>query len=58
MMNDLITAITTVGFPIVMCLVEAWYIVSRADKTTEVLEQNTKALQRISTIIEGSEDDG
>lgn len=56
-MNDLITAITTVGFPIVMCLVEAWYIVSRADKTTEVLEQNTQALKRISTIIDGGVDD-
>lgn len=55
-MEEIMTAITTVGFPIVMCLVEAWYIVSRADKTTEVLEQNTKALERISTIIDGGDD--
>lgn len=44
-MNDLITAIGTVGFPIVMALIEGYYIVTRMDKMTDVVQQNTEIIK-------------
>lgn len=46
-------AISTCGFPIVMALVEAYYIVSRMDKLTEVVSQNTTALEKVCTVLDG-----
>lgn len=42
MYNDVITAITTVGFPIVACLVMGWYLKYTTDKNTEQINDLTK----------------
>ena len=52
-MDSLMQAISTCGFPIVMALVEAYYIVSRMDKLTEVVSQNTTALEKVCTVLDG-----
>lgn len=54
-MDNIMQAISTCGFPIVMALVEAYYIVSRMDKLTEVVSQNTTVLEKVCTVIDGSD---
>ena len=55
-MNDVLTAISTCGFPIIMALVEAYYIASRTDKMTEVLSNNTTVLNKLSVILDNAEE--
>ena len=55
-MNDVLTAISTCGFPIVMALVEAYYIASRTDKMTEVLSNNTTVLNKLAVILDNAEE--
>ena len=43
-MNDVINAISILGFPVFMALLESWYIVKRADETNKIIEENTKAI--------------
>lgn len=53
-MNEIITAISTVGFPIVMCLL-MWYMNDKQDarhreetqQITEAVNNNTIALQKL-----------
>ena len=52
--NSVLQAISTVGFPIVMCLVCAWYIKDlnenhkeETEKFTEALNSNTIVLQKL-----------
>lgn len=54
-MTELIQAVSTVGFPIVMCFALLYYIMSRSDKTTTALEQNTIALQSIQMLLHQTE---
>ena len=42
--NSVIQAISTVGFPIVMCLVFAWYIKDLNENHKEETEKFTEAL--------------
>ena len=51
-MTELIQAVSTCGFPIVMCFCPLYYIISRSDKTTTASEQNTLALQSIQVLIQ------
>lgn len=51
-MTEIIQAVSTCGFPIVMCFCLLYYIISRSDKTTTALEQNTLALQSIQVILQ------
>lgn len=51
-MHNIMQAISTCGFPIVMALVEAYYIVSRMDKLTEVVSQNTTALEKVCSVLD------
>ena len=52
--SSLITAISTVGFPIVMCGALFWYIQVKVDKMTEALNANTlvitKLLERLDNV--------
>lgn len=52
--SSLITAISTVGFPIVMCGALFWYIQVKIDKMTEALNANTlvitKLLERLDSV--------
>ena len=52
--NSVLQAVSTVGFPIVMCLVFAWYIKDlneshkeETEKFTEALNSNTIVLQKL-----------
>lgn len=68
--GDIITAISTVGFPIVMCLVIMYYWNNQYSKTiselkgtisrlTDVVADNTKALALLEQRLgEDDEDDG
>lgn len=53
-MNVIIQAITSVGFPIVMCLMLCWYVreisskhKEESDKFAEALNANTLVLQKL-----------
>ena len=53
-MNIIIQAITSVGFPIVMCLMLMWYVreisskhKEESDKFAEALNSNTLVLQKL-----------
>lgn len=52
-MENIIQAICTVGFPIVMCLLEGYYIFSRSDKTRDVLENNNIVLAELKETLDG-----
>lgn len=51
-MTEIVQAVSTCGFPIVMCFCLLYYIISRSDKTTTALEQNTLALQSIQVLLQ------
>ena len=55
-MNDVLTAISTCGFPIIMALVEAYYIATRTDKMTELLSNNTTVLNKLAVILDNAEE--
>lgn len=45
--NSISTYIANFGFPIVMCLILAWYIYSEQGKMRNVIENNTAALKEL-----------
>lgn len=58
-MNEVLQAITTVGFPIAMCLIMAWYIreieirhSNEVNALKDALNNNTLALQHLADISE------
>lgn len=52
-MSDIITMITTVGFPIVACLCMAWYVKYTTDiNNAEVKEMRKEHLEEIMSITE------
>lgn len=58
-MNEVLQAITTVGFPIAMCLIMAWYIReieirhnNEVNALKDALNNNTLALQHLADITE------
>lgn len=40
--NDIIQVVTTVGFPIAMCLILAWYVKTRDEVHTEQINRITE----------------
>ena len=44
MMQDIVTLISTVGFPIAACLGMGWYISKTQENLRRVVEENTKAV--------------
>lgn len=59
MSNDILTIITTVGFPIAMCLILCWYIYQidndhnkEVDALTNSLNNNTLALEKLLLWLE------
>lgn len=58
-MNDILTVITTVGFPIAMCLILCFYIYKiddehnkEVDALRETLNNNTLALEKLLLFLE------
>lgn len=63
-MNEVLQAITTVGFPIAMCLIMAWYIreieirhSNEVNALKDALNNNTLALQHLADITEKGENE-
>ena len=61
-MNEVLQAITTVGFPIAMCLILAWYIreieirhSNEVNALKDALNNNTLALQHLADITDKGE---
>ena len=46
-LSTVLQSISSVGFPIVMCLIFAWYIKEETEKFTEALNSNTLVLQKL-----------
>lgn len=55
-MQDILQSISTVGFPIVMAILELYYIITRLDKMTDVIHNNTVALEKLTTLVTELED--
>lgn len=56
--NTIIQSVSVVGFPIIMCLVMAWYITKlieshkeETDKFSNALSNNTLVLQKLCDIL-------
>lgn len=63
-MNVIIQAITSVGFPIVMCLMLMWYVreistkhKEESDKFAEALNSNTLVLQKLCDKLDESKEE-
>lgn len=57
-MDEVLTAVGTVGFPIVMALVEAYYIATRSDKMTDIVNENTQAIKELKQFLDDNIDNG
>lgn len=63
-MNAITNAISTLGFPIVMCGAMFWYMMKEKDthkeemhSVTEALNNNTLILQKLCNKLDGDKDD-
>lgn len=54
---DIISLVSSLGFPIVMCGGLCWYIVKRQDKMNEVIDNNTKAIMLLVNELDGDKND-
>lgn len=54
--QDITTIISTVGFPIVMCLLMAWYFYKRDQTMADALSNLTVAVNKLCAKLEGEED--
>lgn len=50
--TQITTVISTVGFPIVMCLLMAWYFTKRDETMTKALNNLTTAVNRLCAKME------
>ena len=51
-LQTILTAISTVGFPIVACCGLFWYSNKMLDKMTSTIEENTIAITKLSEQLE------
>ncbi len=56
-LNEVVKAISSVGFPIVMCGVLFWYIYKVESKLTDAINNLTIAIAKIETVLGTKEDD-
>ena len=54
--QDLITIISTLGFPIAACIWMAYYQNTTLQKLTDVIQKNTEMLKELSIRLEGKTD--
>lgn len=52
----IVNAISSIGFPIVMCLILVWYIKSTHEKLIEAIQSLTQAVIKLETRIDTIED--
>lgn len=51
-MNAITSAVSSVGFPIVMCLILAWYVKYMSEKHKEETEKFTDALNSNTLVLQ------
>lgn len=56
--NTVSTYIANFGFPIVMCLILAWFIYSELGKMREVINNNTATMKELIVKIRGDDNHG
>lgn len=49
--NTIIQIISSLGFPIVMCGALFWYMVKRLEHLKDTINENTKMLAKLTTLI-------
>lgn len=52
--NELTSLISTVGFPIVMCVFFGWYIIQRDKKEVDQSERHKQEIDNLSNIIQNN----
>lgn len=55
--NSLLQAVSTVGFPIVMCGCLMYYIYTTQTKTQEIITELTKAITELKAVIENAKEE-
>ena len=50
-MNEIVTAISSIGFPIVACCCMAWYINNTMKEFTDTMQNNTSALEKLIMLL-------
>lgn len=56
--NTVIQTISSVGFPIVMCLILVWYIKNTQEKLIEALQSLTQAVVKLEVRLDQLEEKG
>ena len=54
--NTIISTISSVGFPIVMCLILVWYIRNTHEKLIEAIQSLTQAVVKLEVRLDKIED--
>lgn len=52
--NEITTLISTVGFPIVMCIFFGWYIIQRDKKESDMAAKHKDEIDNLSSIIQNN----
>lgn len=55
--TSLLQAVSTVGFPIVMCGCLMYYIYTTQTKTQEIITELTKAITELKAVIENAKEE-
>ena len=55
--TPLLQAVSTVGFPIVMCGCLMYYIYTAQTKTQEIITELTKAITELKAVIENAKEE-
>lgn len=56
-MNEIVTAISSIGFPIVACCGMAWYINNTMKEFTDTMQKNTSALEKLIMLLGKDDND-
>ena len=56
--NTVIQTISSVGFPIVMCLILVWYIKNTHEKLIEAIQSLTQAVVKLEVRLDQLEEKG
>lgn len=51
-MQEIVNAVSILGFPVFMCLLEFWFIVKKTDETNNIIENNTRAILLLTQQLE------
>lgn len=51
-MTNIVSVISSVGFPIVCCGFFGWYIVKVESKSNDIIQENTNTLTKLVSLIE------